>query len=96
MSQSAGADTYYGDMRDLYSPLSRETDDEQEESARKNRKVLVGYNGWLERTGNPSPDKKPSPPKKGILDTIWKVAKEVVSSLFRGREKKREREREQG
>lgn len=68
-----------GDTRDVYSPLAPFAKGGGNSITGKGRKVMIGSNGWLERTGK-TPDKKPSPLKKGgFLDALKRMAKEVVS-----------------
>lgn len=51
---------------------------------KKGEKTLIGRNGWLERTERSSPEKeKKAPPKRaGILESIKKMAKDVVSGAL--------------
>lgn len=63
--------------RAMYSTLPSLSNEPQFTTMRKGHKVMVGHNGWLDRPE--CLDKKPSPPKKGrILDTLKRMAKEVV------------------
>jgi hypothetical protein len=48
-------------------------------SVKKGEKVMIGDNGWLERTDNGADQVSKAPQKKtGILDSIKKMAKDVV------------------
>ncbi|TLS23475.1 uncharacterized protein PpBr36_06265 [Pyricularia pennisetigena] len=68
----------------IYSPLTPYIESMEDKIPR--RKVLIGEHGWLERTGVSTDDgqsnagaaPQPQPPKKGILESLKKVAKEVV------------------
>ena len=63
--------------RAMYSPLTSIFNEPQFATVRRGHKVMVGHNGWLERPG--TLDKKPAPPKKArLLDTLKRMAKEVV------------------
>jgi hypothetical protein len=47
---------------------------------KKGGKVLIGDNGWLERPPvSPQNKNKGSPKRSGILDSIKKMARDVVS-----------------
>jgi hypothetical protein len=62
------------------SPLAPYFADKDFPVVRKGGKVMIGDNGWLERTGSPPAKKgKESPPKRqGFLDSIKKMAKDMV------------------
>lgn len=77
---SRGLGEAEGPTRDIYSPLHRLSQGTDQTPVRRGRKVMVGYNGWLEKTGK-SRESRASTPKKigGILDTLKKLAKDVVS-----------------
>ncbi|KAI6256108.1 hypothetical protein MCOR07_008548 [Pyricularia oryzae] len=68
----------------IYSPLTPYIESMEDKIPR--RKVLIGEHGWLERTGVPTEDghgnasaaPQQQPPKKGIFESLKKVAKEVV------------------
>lgn len=66
----------------LFSPLPLYFRGQDFPSVKKGEKTLIGQNGWLERTGNPPLKEKRSPHKKGgIIDSIKKIAKDMVSDL---------------
>jgi len=73
--------------REVFSPLTPYAQGSDGPSARKGRKVMVGYNGWLERTNKPAEDQtSASPPKKaGLLSAFRKVARDVVSRAAHAR-----------
>jgi len=48
------------------------------ESTRWGRKIMVGHNGWLERTDQTPVKRETTPKKGGILDSLKKIAREVV------------------
>ncbi|KAI6354202.1 hypothetical protein MCOR25_008710 [Pyricularia grisea] len=68
----------------IYSPLTPYIESMEDKIPR--RKVLIGEHGWLERTGVSADDSQgnagaapqPQPQKKGIFESLKKVAKEVV------------------
>lgn len=64
----------------LFSPLAFYFRGPDFPTTKKGEKTMIGQNGWLERTEK-SPDKgKKAPQKKvGILDSIKKIAKDMVS-----------------
>jgi hypothetical protein len=63
----------------IYSPLTPFFSTKDMPASKTASKVMIGDNGWLERT-KVSPEKKPSPTKKsGFLDNLKKKAMEMVS-----------------
>lgn len=52
-------------------------------STKKGGKIMIGHNGWLERTGKALEKVKTVPQKKaGILESIKKIAKDMVRPLL--------------
>jgi hypothetical protein len=67
------------DPEALYSPLTPYFADKKF-PVKKGGKTMIGDNGWLERTAPKTPEmKKSSPKKSGLLDSIKKIAKEMVN-----------------
>lgn len=65
----------------LFSPLALYFRGKDFPSVKMGEKVLIGDNGWLERTGHQTePDKKTPQKKQGLLDSIKKIAKDMVRS----------------
>ncbi len=67
----------------LFSPLALYFRGHDFPTIKKGEKTLIGDNGWLERTGQPmeklDQDKKTPQKKSGLLDSIKKIAKDIVS-----------------
>lgn len=64
----------------LFSPLPLYFRGQGFPTEKKGEKTLIGSNGWLERTGSQPVVGKKTPPKKtGLLDSIKKIAKDMVS-----------------
>lgn len=66
----------------LFSPLALYFRDQNIPHIKKGEKTLIGQNGWLERTGG-SPEKKTPQKKGGIIDSIKKIAKDMVNTTSR-------------
>lgn len=70
----------------LFSPLALYFRGQDFPSTRKGEKTLIGQNGWLERTEFVTGrEHKASQKKTGILESIKKIAKDVVSHSRRDR-----------
>ena len=67
----------------LFSPLALYFRGQDLSTVKKVEKVLIGDNGWLERTGQQDEqtemDKKTPQKRAGFLDSIKKIAKDMVS-----------------
>lgn len=64
----------------LFSPLQLYFRGPDFPSVKKGEKTMIGDNGWLERTDRAADAAKRAPQKKaGILDSIKKIAKDMVS-----------------
>jgi hypothetical protein len=67
----------------LFSPLALYFRGQDFPTVKKGEKVLIGDNGWLERTGQQAEqsdrDKKAPQKRAGFLDSIKKIAKDMVS-----------------
>ncbi|EFW98692.1 hypothetical protein CMQ_4544 [Grosmannia clavigera kw1407] len=62
-----------------FSPLTNYSSSPKHTAPQKGRKIMVGKNGWLERTGDSG--NNPSPPKKsGIMGTLKRMAREVAEA----------------
>jgi hypothetical protein len=63
----------------LFSPFASYFAEGNQHATRKGGKVMIGDNGWLERTSStPGRKAKDSPKKAGILSSIKKIAKDMV------------------
>lgn len=72
----------------LFSPLALYFRGQDFPSTKKGEKTLIGQNGWLERTELASGRQQRAPQKKtGILESIKKMAKDVVRCLLRQAQK---------
>jgi len=67
--------------QDVFSPLTPYFQEADSRSMTKGRKVMVGHNGWLERTNQPGENKPPAPKKSNLLNAIKKMARDVVSTI---------------
>ena len=68
-----------GEPSPLFSPLSFYFRDKNASSSKKGEKVMIGRNGWLERPTRSSNDEKKTQSKRaGFIDSIKKVAREMV------------------
>lgn len=67
----------------LFSPLALYFRGNGFPTAKKGEKTMIGRNGWLERTGRDSPDKrkKTGQKKAGILESIKKIAKDMTAEF---------------
>jgi hypothetical protein len=64
-----------------YSPLTPYFVDKNQPGCKKGSKVLIGQNGWLERTGK-TPEKRKDSHKSGMLESIKRIAKDMVSATM--------------
>ncbi len=90
------SDAPYSPLRTMYSPLMNMPDEPPFAVERKVHKVMVGHNGWLERTDKPVKKAPVLSKKAGLLDALKRMAKEVaevtdVKSAWRGKEHERGR-----
>ncbi|KIL88931.1 hypothetical protein FAVG1_08182 [Fusarium avenaceum] len=70
----------------LFSPLQMYFRGADYPSVKKGEKVMIGDNGWLERTDNGADQGSKVPQKKtGILDSIKKMAKDVAELHYNAR-----------
>lgn len=70
----------------LFSPLQLYFRGPDFPSVKKGEKTMIGDNGWLERTDKGVDAAKKAPQKKvGILDSIKKIAKDMVSLRLHGK-----------
>lgn len=71
----------------LYSPLTPYFADGKFPTMKRAGKVLIGDNGWLERPPPVTPEKKSkeSPKKSGIMDSLRKIARDMVSQTDNSR-----------
>jgi len=65
----------------VFSPLALYFCGRDFPTVKKGEKTMIGQNGWLERTERSSPEKEKKTPQKkaGILESIKKIAKDMVS-----------------
>lgn len=67
----------------MFSPLAVYFRSQDFPTVKKGGKIMIGRDGWLERTEKLSDQDKKAPQRKvGILDSIKKIAKDIVSLPF--------------